>query len=693
VATLLIDNYDSFTHNLAQLVAEIYGDEPLVVPNDEPGFEGRDLSDFEAVFISPGPGRPDRRRDFGVSRLVLDAGIPVLGVCLGHQGICHLAGGRVERAPEPVHGRTSEIFHRGEGLFAGLPSPFMAVRYHSLAVTEVPADLEVTARTSDGTVMGVAHRSAPVFGVQFHPESVATEFGVHMIANFRQATRRRRVVPRAPGRRAHVRPPRKTTSPTCRSRWRRLDLDLDPTRVFEHLFADSPTAFWLDGTAPYGDEHRYSYMGDDSGPLAELITYDVSRDEAGIQRGELHHEQGPFLSLLDRRLKERSLPAEAPVPFGLGFVGYLGYELKAECGGDKTHRSPTPDAALLFADRVIAFDHRAGAIFLGQLELAGDAPDDSWLVRTADTLRVLSGSAPASPPRSRAGEGDDISSLQPISSPDDGRHLDNVREALEEILQGESYEICLTRQTSLQADLDPEATWGALRRSNQAAYAALFRFPGLTVLSASPERFLKISAAGAVESRPIKGTAPRGADPTEDRVLGEALRGSAKDRAENLMVVDMVRSDLARVSEIGSVAVTSFAELECLPSAHQLVSRITSRLASGCSPIDCVRSAFPGGSMTGAPKVRSMEIIDRLEGAARGVYSGALGWFGLDGALDLGMVIRTLVITDREASIGSGGAIVAGSDPGRELAEADLKRRAVIEHVRAVAPDIATALR
>jgi branched-subunit amino acid aminotransferase/4-amino-4-deoxychorismate lyase len=204
----------------------------------------------------------------------------------------------------------------------------------------------------------------------------------------------------------------------------------------------------------------------------------------------------------------------------------------------------------------------------------------------------------------------------------------------------------------------------------------------VAVIGSSPERFVKVTAAGVAESRPIKGTARRDSDPERDAELREALRASPKDRAENLMIVDLVRNDLARVSEVGSVEVTGLAAVETLPGAHQLVSTVRSRLAPGRSGVDCVHSAFPPGSMTGAPKERTMEIIDRLEGAARGVYSGALGWFGLDGAVDLGVVIRTVVAGPQGATIGAGGAIVALSDPAAELAEAELKRATVSASLR-----------
>jgi para-aminobenzoate synthetase len=183
--TLLIDNYDSFTYNLYQLVADVTGVEPVVVRNDEQ-WATIALDDIDAIVISPGPGRPDRQQDFGVSAAAIrDGGLPVLGVCLGHQGIAHLFGGRVERAAEPVHGRIAQIRHDGTGILAGLPSPFAAVRYHSLAALDLPPSLVVTASDASGdVVMGIRHVDLPLEGVQFHPESILSEHGAAMVANF-----------------------------------------------------------------------------------------------------------------------------------------------------------------------------------------------------------------------------------------------------------------------------------------------------------------------------------------------------------------------------------------------------------------------------------------------------------------------------------------------------------------------------
>jgi len=689
--TLLIDNYDSFTYNLFQLLWEVNGVEPVVVRNDEASWEELEAEEADAVVISPGPGRPDRARDFGVcAEAIRRCELPLLGVCLGHQGLGWVHGGRIEPAPRPMHGRVDRVAHHGAPLFAGVPSGFGAVRYHSLCLARpLPECLEEIAWTDDGVPMAVAHRTRPQWGVQFHPESVATEHGHRLLANFRHLALGELDAPAAspPPRSVDFARPRRRKSTDTELRVRRLGVLPDPERVFAALFAGSPHAFWLD-SARAGEGVRFSFMGDASGPRAAVIAYDVEAGEARIERGgEAEVVPGPLLDLLERerrRLAPREVP-DLPFDFDCGPVGYLGYELKAELGGEAAHRSPHPDAAFVVADRMLAFDHETGHTYVLCLaSVDGDPAADIWMGATVARLVAEPGIGRDIDPttvgtKSRAAAG----GLRLARGR--GRYGAEIGACQQALREGESYELCLTNAVEAEVDADPLELYRRLRRANPAPFGAYLRFGDLAVLSSSPERFLAVDRAGGVEAKPIKGTSRRAADPAEDARLAARLAADEKNRAENLMIADLLRNDLGAVCEVGSVEVPSLMAVESFETVHQLVTTVRGRLRPGLGAADAVAACFPPGSMTGAPKRRTMEILDRLEGGPRGPYSGAIGYFGLGGGCDLSVAIRTIVLAAGRARVGAGGAIVLQSEPEAEYREMLLKATAPL---RAVDPQL-----
>jgi para-aminobenzoate synthetase len=689
VQSLLIDNHDSFTFNLYQLIAEVNGVPPKVVGNDEA--EWADLVDagFDNIVVSPGPGRPQRAADVGVSlQAIRHSRVPLLGVCLGHQGIGHAFGATVEHAPEPMHGRLTKVHHDGEGLFAGIPSPFTAVRYHSLSVSGLPSVLQRSAWSDDGLVMALRHRTRPLWGVQFHPESVCSEHGAALLDNFRRLTERwhagrqdRRVA--RPSARVADRPVRRESAqPEERYtvHLRQLDFPVEAEQAYLELYAASERSFWLDGSA-VAPARGWSYLGDGSGPHAEYVSHDVGRGRVEVTSREgTQRVRMPFLDYLDAQLRRRRQQLDVPPgwDFDLGYVGFLGYELKAECGGNSAHQASTPDAAMLFADRMLVVDHEGGSADLIALsQPATRQQAERWLDETERRLRQLVGRAPA-PLQAHETTGAVVAALPWRFRHDAETYRNLVAACQREIRDGESYELCLTNTITADVSVDPVRAYRQLRRANPAPYAALLRFGQLAVLSSSPERFLRIDRAGTVESKPIKGTRRRAARPSDDDAARDELANSEKDVAENLMIVDLLRNDLGRVCEVGSVAVPRLFDVETYATVHQLVSTVRGRLRSDRTPVDCVRAAFPGGSMTGAPKLRSMQLLDRLEAGPRGVYAGALGFFGLGGCVELSIVIRAAVITGAEVSVGVGGAVVALSDPQAELDETLVKAEPVL---------------
>jgi para-aminobenzoate synthetase len=448
---------------------------------------------------------------------------------------------------------------------------------------------------------------------------------------------------------------------------RRLDWMPDPERAFVHIHGQSRNAFWFDAGAG-GERVRFSYMGDSEGALAAMVTYDVEQGEVRVERdGEVELKRESIFGYLDRELA-RLRPAGAALPFEFdcGFAGYLGYELKAECDGAAAHRAGTPDAAFILADRLIVFDHQERCAYLVALD-PSDPEAKRWIDETERQLATLPSLAEpravASPP------------LVPRRS--SRRYRQDIEACKRYLIAGHSYEICLTDGLEAETRAEPFELYRVLRRVNPAPFASYLRFGEFAVLSSSPERFLSVDRDGGVETRPIKGTSRRSANPDEDTRLAAELRGGEKTRAENVTIVDLMRNDLGRVCEIGSVEVPELMQVESYETVHQLVSSVSGRLRPELTPVDAVRACFPPGSMTGAPKRRTMEIIDELEGAARGIYSGAIGWFGLGGTCDLSVAIRTIVLDGGRVSIGAGGAIVVDSDPEEELEEAALKARAV----------------
>jgi para-aminobenzoate synthetase len=460
---------------------------------------------------------------------------------------------------------------------------------------------------------------------------------------------------------------RQTEAPSLQVR--RLNSLPDPERAFVDLYRHSRSAFWLDSSSG-GERGRFSFIGDGEGPLGAAVTYEVSAGEVRIARnGGVEVRAESIFNYLARELERlRPLPADLPFDFNCGFAGYLGYELKAECDGAAAHRAATPDAAFVLADRLIAFDHAERHTYLLALAPAESVIEaEQWLDQTEvrlaalpalDRPRVIAPSPELRLRRSRRRYREDIEACQ--------RYL----------TAGHSYEICLTNMLEAETETEPLDLYRALRRANPAPFASYLRFGDLAVLSSSPERFLCVDHGGRAETRPIKGTSRRGVTPTEDARLAAELRSGTKSRAENVTIVDLMRNDLGRVCAIGSVEVPELMAVESYETVHQLVSSISGRLRPELGPLDAVRTCFPPGSMTGAPKRRTMEIIDELEGAARGVYSGAIGWFGAGGACDLSVAIRTIVLEAGKATIGAGGAIVVDSDPEQEIEEMLLKAAA-----------------
>ncbi|MDO5628925.1 MAG: aminodeoxychorismate synthase component I [Mobilicoccus sp.] len=655
---LLIDNHDSFTYNLAHDLAVLTGQMPVVCRNDEP-LPGS-LDAFDAVVVSPGPGTPERAEDLGISADVVAQGVvPVLGVCLGMQTIAHRYGGRIRPAPRPVHGEVALVEHAGGGVFDGQPTPLPMVRYHSLVVDDLPEELVIDA-WCDGLVMGLHHRDRPVWGVQTHPESISSVGGRQLLATFlrlagdwnarHRGARRQATPPVAPA------PTPEAVGDPRTVLLRRVPFTGSPEVVFDTFFRGQAHAWWLDSAGrdvgAAASASSLSACGSADGPLARVCTEPLPELLVRVA--------------LDVRRPLRLLDLDdvaGEPPFWPGWVGHLGYEdAAAHLLGEP--RRPG-DSVLVFTDRVVALDG-ATAFVLALTDDEVDTAQRAWVDETAAGIGGLTAPPPAPP----TGALD----VEVHLRHDRAAYLRLIDRCTDLIAAGESYELCLTNRLTITGDVDPDDLYRRLRATSPRPFGAFLSFSDTHLLSASPERFLRVRGR-VVEAKPIKGTRPRGLTPDEDAALARELREDVKERAENLMIVDLLRHDLSRVCVPGSVDVPVLFDVESHAGVHQLVSTVTGELAPGRDALDALAAALPGGSMTGAPKERSVQLLAELEGGERGLYSGVVGYVSVTGDADFSIVIRAVVHRPGEMTYGIGGAITARSDPAAEWAEIMVKAR------------------
>jgi para-aminobenzoate synthetase component I len=450
-------------------------------------------------------------------------------------------------------------------------------------------------------------------------------------------------------------------------------------------FAPRPYSFFLDSGMDAKKLGRYSFMGSD--PF--LVLRSRGNSLTLIKEGKEEIRQGNPFDILGEFLKIYTLDgSKESVPFTGGAVGYFSYDL---C--HFIERLPTravddlklPECYLGFYDAVVAFDHLENKTFL--ISTGFPELDEKKRLRRAETrlqeLRSLIMMAPpvADMPPAVAVKG---AALKPNFTHE--AYLEAVAKAREFICAGDIFQVNISQRFDTELNTPPYELYKRLRKINPAPFANYFNFDGVSIVGASPERFLKLRG-DIVETRPIKGTKPRGKTPEADRALAESLVKSAKDRAENIMIVDLQRNDIGRICRYGTVKVTELAILETYPTVYHLTSTVVGKLREGKSIIDLLKATFPGGSITGAPKVRAMEIIDELEPTRRGVYTGSLGYLSFSGDMDLNIIIRTIIIKDGKAYFQVGGAIVYDSEPESEYIETLDKGRALMKALNLTSPD------
>ena len=433
-----------------------------------------------------------------------------------------------------------------------------------------------------------------------------------------------------------------------------------------HRLAARPYACFLDSSLAMQRLGRYSFIGFD--PHLVLTARGTRCGWWRRGGGMGYTRENPFQALRTA-LCEYHLDGEGEgmPPFLGGGMGYLAYEL-----GRHIERLPgtavddlgLPELCFAFYDRVLAHDYRGERTWLAAVH-----PEDPGRV-LEEARRALEAETPGYPSPGDAGEARFVSNFTR------DEYLEAVRRVKEYIYAGDIYQANLSQRFQAPLREHPWTFYRRLRRLNAAPFAAYFNLVQGQVCSSSPERFLK-GEGRRVETRPIKGTRPRSDDPAEDRRLAEELLASAKDRAELSMIVDLERNDLGRVCEYGSVKVEEHAVIEHYATVHHLVSTVVGELHPGRDVVDLLKASFPGGSITGAPKIRSMEIIDELEPTARSVYTGSIGYLGYNGNFDLNIAIRTIICRGGTAYFQVGGGIVADPDPEEEYQETLDKGKAI----------------
>ena len=485
----------------------------------------------------------------------------------------------------------------------------------------------------------------------------------------------------------------------------------DPVRCCE-LLEGLPYRLFLDSAGGAPRLGQFSFLAAD--PVAVVRSKGARTEHLDLLTGASRVLDVDALTAVRALLRPHAVDLEPGLPpFQGGAAGYLAYDW-----GRVLERLPAPrfddlglwDVVLGIYDWVIAWDHaqaRAFVISTGMPEVEEQPRALRAAARAARVRSLLMDAAPGARASAGVGSAPSHASLEPRagartmapSHPVQGGwwddslllrssftregYLDAVARVREYIVAGDIFQANLSQR--FEAPLpgapstSPWALYRRLRERNPAPFAAFLDLPDVAIVSASPERFLRVDGAGVVETRPIKGTRPRGMGPEHDAALGQALTESAKDRAENLMIVDLMRNDLSRVCAPGSVRVPELFALERYATVHHLVSTVVGTLEAGTDAVDLLRAAFPGGSITGAPKIRAMEIIAEFEPSQRGVYCGSVGYLSVTGEMDTSIAIRSAVVVDGRVYFSAGGGVVADSDPRQEYLETLDKARALID--------------
>lgn len=665
---LIIDNYDSYTHILSNYVWYVSGNKPIILKNDSITIEDVKLLDFDCIILSPGPGKPSRNKDVGICEEIINEykHLPILGICLGHQLLALKNGATIVRLDKPKHGHLSKLkITKSHELLSNIEDQGDIMRYHSLTIdTNSNLDnIEILARSNDDdAIMAIKIKNRPHYGIQYHPESIGTKNGIKIIENFIAISKSYTATKT-----------KKLHSLHFKSR----DLNLANIDFFDKTYKESDFSFWLDSNR---DDNKISLLGEADQVFAIkdniLFIYDIVNNKKLLKKKIENIDPYKFIreELNEVNVK---LPnqGEFPSDFMGGLISVFTYESKKYNGyycdeKSKISKSFLDFDILLFkVSSFIVLDPKTNKYWTATVsELKRDflsfddkiqnklslSKENTCVESTKNLLLKL-----------RNNEGYWVDSKED--------YIKKINRIFDLLRAGETYEVCLTNMCRINAEIDSFLLYKTLKEKNNVEYAAYIKFDDCKILSMSPEKFVSLSDEGKIYSEPIKGTRKRGENKKEDQALITEMIESEKDKSELFMITDLIRNDVSKVSKQGSVNVVDLRKFEKYSNVIQQSSLIESEIADNFDSVDLFKYLFPGGSITGAPKLRTCEIIESLEDFDRGVYTGSLGYFSYSGTMNFNICIRTVEMNNEELRFGAGGAIIIDSCPESEYEEIVVK--------------------
>lgn len=616
------------------------------------------LDDYTHIVVTHGPEPAE------LVKLTTAPHIPVLAIGAGYQQLA-AAYGHIEVGPsQPVYGQPVTHHHAATGIFTGVPNPAELVSYHPWRLTKLASETFVVhAVDADEAVLAYRILGTNHWGMHADPAALQSAAGSVIVQNFLalaplEAARPEQSSDRPPA----VRQVEVFT--------RTVPGQLNTPETFRRLQHGTSAAFWLDSAAAHRGQGETTIMGTNAGALAQTVRWDAETQQLDMHQDTTTRRiTGDVLNYLETNRWQPAQPGQWSGFHG-GWVGYLGYEAKQAtiAGHDNRWSAATPDAYWIRPQAFLRYDHRQQVTVLF-------AVDDPEMLDELEAALVFGQHVHPDKRTAQASDG------QWRLNAD--QYQDRVSRIQAVLRAGQAAGICLTDTFELEPySGDGLALYERLRMNNPAPYAGYLRFntfdDAIEILSASPEKFLSVDAHGAVESKPIKGTVARSSDPTVDTDVAHRMAADPKIQSENLMITDLLRDDLAKVAVPGSVQVPKLMAVESFATVHQLVTTVTGQLPPHWSATAALRAVFPGGSMTGAPKLASLAALEALEAGPRGIYSGAMGWLGDDNTAEFNVIIRSIIIVGDQLSIGAGGAVVVDSEPVEEEHEKRLKAQALL---------------